>query len=119
MMNTSTPRILQKEMKKLMDLAHKSLVILTLDHEEYHKIIGQIFQRVNGATTSFQVSLYSYKLIYLLIVCSQFEMANSILETANMIHDDIKARILVSGLVTETYQLTESRPGTFAPFQKG
>ena len=40
--------------------------------------------------------------MYLLIVCSQFEIANSILETANMIHDDIKASISVSRVVTNT-----------------
>ena len=55
MMNMSPSRILQEEMKKIKDLAHKSLAIRTLDHEEYQKIIGQIFRRVNGATTSFQV----------------------------------------------------------------
>ena len=48
------------------------------------------------------ILLYSYKLMYLLIVRSQVEMANSILEMANMMHDDIKASILVSGLVTDT-----------------
>ena len=40
--------------------------------------------------------------MYLLVVFYQFEMANSILEMANMMHDDIKASILVSGLVTDT-----------------
>ena len=55
MMNTSSSRILQAEMKKLEDLTRKSLAIRILDHEEYQKMIGQIFQRVNGATTSFQV----------------------------------------------------------------
>ena len=40
--------------------------------------------------------------MYLLIVRSQFEMANSIQETANMIHDDIKASISVSWLVTDS-----------------
>jgi hypothetical protein len=48
------------------------------------------------------ILLYSSKLMYLFIVRSQFEMANSIQETANMIHDDIKASILVSWLVTDT-----------------
>jgi hypothetical protein len=42
-------------MKKLDDLACKSLAIQILDHEEYQNMIGLIFQRVNGATTSFQV----------------------------------------------------------------
>ena len=55
MMNMYPSRILQDEMNKLEDLSRKSLAIRTLDHEEYQKMIGQIFQRVNGATTSFQV----------------------------------------------------------------
>ena len=42
-------------MKKLEDLTRESLIIRTLDHEKYQKMIGQIVQRVNGATTSFQV----------------------------------------------------------------
>jgi hypothetical protein len=42
-------------MKKLDDLARKSLAIRTLDHEEYKKMIQEIFQRVNDATMSFQV----------------------------------------------------------------
>jgi hypothetical protein len=41
--------------------------------------------------------------MYLPIVRSQFEMANSIQEMANMIHDDIKAVSLsVFRLVTDT-----------------
>jgi hypothetical protein len=40
--------------------------------------------------------------MYQLIVHSQSEMANSIQETANMIHDDIKASISVNWLVTDT-----------------
>ena len=90
-------------MEKLKDLTHKSLTIQTLDYEEYQKNIGQIFQRVKRATTSFQVhTVILSKLMYLLIVRSQLEMANSIQETANMIHDDIKASISVSWLVTNT-----------------
>ena len=45
--------------------------------------------------------------MYLLIFCSQFEMANSTQETANMIHDDIKASISVSWLVTDTVTDTD------------
>ena len=83
-------------MKKLEDLSCKSLALRTLDREEYQKMIGQIFQRVDGATTSFQVHTLIFIYAYvLLIVLSQFEMANSIQETANMIHDDIKASISV------------------------
>jgi len=55
-------------MKKLEDLTHKSLATRILDHEEYGGMIQQIFQRVNEATTSFQVRiLYSSKVMYLLI----------------------------------------------------
>ena len=45
--------------------------------------------------------------MYLLILLSQFEMANSIQETANMIHNDIKASISVSRLVTDTVTDTD------------
>ena len=55
MMNTSASRILQEEMKKLQDLTRESLVIQTVDYEEYKRKIGQIFRRVEGATRSFQV----------------------------------------------------------------
>jgi hypothetical protein len=55
MMNTSPSRILQEEMKKLQDLARESLVIQTVDYEEYKRKIGQIFRRVEGAARSFQV----------------------------------------------------------------
>jgi hypothetical protein len=48
--------------------------------------------------------------MYLLIVLSQFEMANSIQKTANMIHDDIKASISASWLVTDTDRLNRKRP---------
>ena len=43
MMNMLPFRIIQEEMKKLEDLASKSLAICTLDHEEYQKVIGEIF----------------------------------------------------------------------------
>ena len=55
MMNTSASRILQEEMKKLQDLTRESLVIQTVDYEEYKRKIGLIFRRVEGATRSFQV----------------------------------------------------------------
>ena len=42
-------------MKKLMDLADKSLATRILDHEAYGSEIQQIFQRVNEATMSFIV----------------------------------------------------------------
>ena len=42
-------------MKKLQDLTRESLVIQTVDYEEYKRKIGQIFRRVEGATRSFQV----------------------------------------------------------------
>ena len=48
--------------------------------------------------------------MYLLIVRSPFEMANSIQETANMVHDDIKASILVSSLVTDIDWLNRKWP---------
>jgi hypothetical protein len=53
-------------MKKLEDLTYKSLATRILDHEEYGGMIQQIFQRINEATTSFQVRiLYSSKVMYL------------------------------------------------------
>jgi hypothetical protein len=55
MMNTSPSRILREEMKNLRDLTRESLVIQTVDYEEYKRKIGQIFQRVKGAMRSFQV----------------------------------------------------------------
>ena len=42
-------------MKKLNDLADKSLAIQLLDYEAYGPKIQQIFQRVKEATTSFFV----------------------------------------------------------------
>jgi hypothetical protein len=48
-------RILGEEMKKLEDLAKRSLAIRIFDHEEYKNTIQQIFQHVNETTTSFQV----------------------------------------------------------------
>ena len=56
--------------------------------------------------------------MFLLIFRSQFEMANSSQETGNMIHDDIKASISVSWLVTETYRLTESGAATSGSLQE-
>ncbi|KAF8073398.1 hypothetical protein FPV67DRAFT_1477641 [Lyophyllum atratum] len=53
-------QILQEEMNKLQDLARKSLAIQVLDHEEYQKMIRHIFQRVNGATASFQVHTLTF-----------------------------------------------------------
>jgi len=47
-------------MEKLEDLAHKSLTIRTLDHEEHNKKILQIFQTVNDATISFQVHTLTF-----------------------------------------------------------
>ena len=49
----SPSRILGEEMKKLNDLATKSLAIQILDHEAYGSKIQQIFQRVKEATMSF------------------------------------------------------------------
>ena len=54
-MNMSPPRILEKEMKELKDLADKSLTLQILDHEAYGSKIQQIFQRVKEATMSFFV----------------------------------------------------------------
>src|SRR6267378_1020397 len=54
-MNTLVSRVLGEEMKKLEDLAKKSLATRIFDHEEYKSSIQQIFQRVNDATTSFHV----------------------------------------------------------------
>ena len=42
-------------MKKLKDLADKSLATRILDHEAYGPKIQQIFHRVNEATISFSV----------------------------------------------------------------
>jgi len=55
MMNAPVARILGEEMKNLEDLSNKSLATRIFDHEEYKSTIQQIFQRVNEATTSFQV----------------------------------------------------------------
>jgi hypothetical protein len=55
MVNTSAASVLGEEMKKLEDLAKKSLAVWILDHEEYKSTIQQIFQRVNEATMPFQV----------------------------------------------------------------
>ena len=51
----SSFRILGEEMKKLKDLADKSLTTQILDHEAYGPKIQQIFQRVKEATMSFFV----------------------------------------------------------------
>jgi len=51
----SPSRILGEEMKKLKDLANKSLAIRILDNEVHGTKIRQIFQRVEGATKSFFV----------------------------------------------------------------
>ena len=56
-MNMSASRILGEEMKKLEDLAKKSLAVRIFDHEEYKSTIQQIFQRVNEATMSFQACI--------------------------------------------------------------
>ena len=53
--NMSPSRILGEEMKKLKDLADKSLVVQILDNEAYGTKVQQIFQRVEGATKSFFV----------------------------------------------------------------
>jgi len=55
MINMSTTRILEEEMRKLESLAKKWLTTQILDHENYKKMIQQIFQRVKEATTSFLV----------------------------------------------------------------
>lgn len=41
----------QEEMKKLEDLAKKSLAVWIFGHEEYKNMIQQIFQHVNKATS--------------------------------------------------------------------
>ena len=51
----SSYRVLGEEMKKLKDLADKSLVIRILDNEAQGTKIQQIFQRVEGATKFFFV----------------------------------------------------------------
>ena len=51
----SPSRFLQEEMKKLKDLADKSLATRILDNEAQGTKIKQIFQRVEGATKSFFV----------------------------------------------------------------
>ena len=62
-----TPRILEKEMKKLMDLADKSCATRILDYETK---IQHIFQRVEETTTSFFVGLCSSLVIYIHIAHS-------------------------------------------------
>jgi len=54
-MNASPSRILEKEMRKLKDLAFRLLAIQTLDHDEDKKAIQNIFQCINDATMAFQV----------------------------------------------------------------
>ena len=54
----SPSRILGEEMKKLKDLADKSLTAQILDHEAYGPKIQQIFQRVKEATTSFVRTMF-------------------------------------------------------------
>ena len=56
--NMSPSRILGEEMKKLKDLADKSLTAQILDHEAYGPKIQQIFQRVKEATTSFVRTMF-------------------------------------------------------------
>ena len=51
----SPSRFLQEEMKKLKDLADKSLATQILDNEAQGTKIKQVFQRVQGATKSFFV----------------------------------------------------------------
>ena len=53
--NVSPSRILGEEMKKLNELADKSLATRILDYEAYGPKIQQIFQRVKEATMSFFV----------------------------------------------------------------
>ena len=53
--NMSPSRILGEEMKKLKDLADKSLAVQILDNEAYGTKVQQIFQRVEGGTKSFFV----------------------------------------------------------------
>ena len=53
--NILPSRILGEEMKKLNDLADKSLVTQILDHEAHGPKIHAIFQRVKEATMSFFV----------------------------------------------------------------
>ena len=58
----SSSRILQEEMKKLDDLADKSLATRILDYEAYGSEIHQIFQRVNEATMTFFVRTFMFYL---------------------------------------------------------
>ena len=82
-------------MKKLKDLSDKSLATRILDYEAYGTKIQQIFQRVKEATMSFFVStiMYSSKVMYIQVGCSQLEMAISIQQTASEIRDDTKVSI--------------------------
>ncbi|KIM80637.1 hypothetical protein PILCRDRAFT_822370 [Piloderma croceum F 1598] len=68
---------IREEMKNFEELTDKFLVTQILDYEEYKKKIRQIFQRINGATTSFQVV-----------------MTISIQNQAGQIHDDTKKAAL-------------------------
>ena len=102
--NALVARILGEEMKKLEDLAKKSLATRIFDHEEYKNTIQLIFQRVNEATTSFQVCalMFISGYVYVPIGRSQIEMDISIQKTASQIQDDLKVSIEVSRLVTST-----------------
>ena len=85
-------------MKKLNDLASKSLATQILDHEAYGPKIQQIFKRVKEATISFFVrNRYVYLRLYIFkLVVRQFEMAISIQQTASEIRDDTKVSICKS-----------------------
>ena len=82
-------------MKKLNDLASKSVATQILDHEAYGPKIQQIFKRVKEATISFFVrNRYVYLRLYIFkLVVRQFEMAISIQQTASEIRDDTKVSI--------------------------
>ena len=86
-------------MKKLNDLASKSVATQILDHEAYGPKIQQIFKRVKEATISFFVrNHYVYLRLYYIfkLVVPQFEMAISIQQTASEIRDDTKVSICKS-----------------------
>ena len=92
-MNISPFRILGEEMKKLNELADKSLATRILDYEAYSPKIQQIFQRVKEATMSFFVRTIMFKVMYSQIGCTQFEMAINIQQTASEIRYDTKVSL--------------------------
>ena len=97
----SPSRILGEEVKKLNDLAEKSLAIQILDYEAYGPKIQQIFQGGDDVLLCAYHYVHSTKVTYIQIGRFQFEMAISIQQTASKIRDDTKVKKQVSLLVRD------------------